>query len=200
MDQHLRPHGRLRTVDTAGGRLLRATSVAVITVGLSALGHAAAGSRLPSVAGMLLTIALATAASYPLCRFSVSRLALVPLLALVQGALHPLFTMAADPPWDHPVAGGASVHEHAAGAGSVTMLAHHLAAALVAAGVVLFTDRVIADLVADRRLFPVATVPTIEPVGPLVLPAAPVIRCHGRLSDLVDRAPRRGPPAAVRNG
>lgn len=151
---------------------------------------------MPSAAGLLLIIALATAAGYPLCRTGVSRVALVPLLALVQAALHPAFSLAARPPW----MAAATPALRDTGHSSLTMLLHHLAAGLVAAGVVVFIDRVIADLVADRRLLPILTLPTIEPFGAAMPGAGRATRCHGRLSDLVDQAPRRGPPTAIRIG
>lgn len=182
-------------METAGGRMLRASSVAAITVGLSAAGHLAAGGHLPTAPGLLVLVALATAASYPLCRGGIARIAVVPLLALVQAALHPAFSLAASPPWD--ATAGAATHSHDAAGSSLAMLGHHLISGLVAAALVLFTDRVLSDLVADRRWLPVLAVPRAEPFATAALAATPVIRRQGRSADLVHQAPRRGPPAVV---
>lgn len=171
----------------------RASFIAAITVGLSAAGHLAAGGHLPTAPGLLFLVALATAAGYPLCRTGIARTAVVPLLALVQAALHPAFSFAASPPWD--AAAGAATHSHDAAGSSLTMLVHHLVSGLVAAAVVVFTDRVLSELVADRGWLPVLAGPTPEPFVTAVLAATPVLRRQDRSADLVHQAPRRGPPA-----
>ena len=74
---------------------MRALAVALITIGLSALAHVAAGGALPAPAGLLGIVVLAAAATFSLCRGSIARPALVPLLATAQSALHPLFSLAA---------------------------------------------------------------------------------------------------------
>jgi hypothetical protein len=204
--------GTIPTMQTAGGRLLRASAVAIITITLSALAHLAAGGALPSLPGLLGVVALSAAAAFPLCRGSIARRALVPLLAFAQAALHPLFAMAAAPPWQeaavatlHPVVLDpvAAVHSaatadpaaHSAHSGSsLTMLLAHLGAALAAASVVLFVDHVLLALIAEHRLRLPTGPPDPLPIGPARTLMSAVVAWRGRVSDLVDQAPRRGPP------
>ena len=162
--------------------------MAVITVGFSVAAHVAAGGMPPAVGPLALLTALSAVVSLPILLRWRSPAALVPLLTVAQGALHPAFGLLAD--------SGAHAGHGMPGAGSwsSTMLLAHLAAGLLAACLVVLVDPLIRSAFLGRRQRPVLS-------GPIVDGAAVVAHPRTRpawvavAADLLDAAPRRGPPA-----
>lgn len=170
-------------------QLLRALVIAVVTVGLSAAAHGAGGAAPPTITSMALMTALSATISLPLLLRWTSPAALVPLLTVAQGALHPAFGALA----------GAPMSQHAghgtAGAGSTAaMLVAHLAAALLAATLIVLLDRTLRAAFLGRTFWPVLSMP-IPAAGPRRPADGFDTRSRNRCSvDLVQLAPRRGPP------
>lgn len=176
-------------------QMLRALVVAVITVGLSAAAHGAAGAPPPALTSTALLTALSATVSLPLLLRWRSPAALVPLLTVTQGALHPAFTaLSAAAPSSHAGQHAASGMATGAGGSTAAMVAAHCAAGLVAASLVVLVDRALAASVLGRVRWPVLSMP-----NPPEEPARPAAGFDtrgrlGRAADLVHVAPRRGPP------
>lgn len=171
-------------------QMLRALAIAVITVGVSAAAHGAGGGAVPSVASMALLTTLSATVSLPLLLRWTSPAALVPLLTVAQGALHPAFGALTDAP-----TGQHAGHASAGGGGSAAaMFIAHPAAGLVAATLIVVLDRALAAAFLGRSWWPVLSMP-VPPADPS-RPADEFdtrARRPGR-SDLEQLAPRRGPP------
>lgn len=175
-------------MDTIRGRLLRSWVIAMIAVGLGAVAHGAAGASVPAPDRLLVVTVVAAVAAFPFYRRSTPGAALVPLLGLAQLVLHPAFVWAGD----EPAAPHAGHGAHAAG---WLMLAAHAAAGLLAAALVVLTDRLLAAALRPRRcrLLLTAVLP-VEPSTATAGPRAVAPIVTGRLAEFVVRAPRRGPP------
>jgi hypothetical protein len=189
----------LRHVGSIRGRLLRSGAVAAISVVVGAAAHGIAGGPLPPAERLILLTLIATGAAFPVYRRSAPGPAAVPLLGLAQSVLHPAFIWAAGTPGDEH-----ANHSAHSGASGMSMLVAHLAAGLVAAALVVLTDRLLTaavrmrlDLLWDRlwdRLLAVR--PGLPPpVDRFVtaIPSSPPTR--GRRSAFIHPAPRRGHPS-----
>ena len=187
----------LRCVGSIRGRLLRSGAIAAVSVAVGAAAHGIAGGPLPPAERLILLTLLATGLAFPVYRRSAPGPATVPLLGLAQSVLHPAFIWAAGTPGDEHAS-----HSAHSGPSGMSMLVAHLAAGLVAAALVVLTDRLVTAAVRMRWGFPWDRLLAVRPVPPLAddrdvtaIPSSPPTR--GRRSAFVHPAPRRGPPWPV---
>jgi hypothetical protein len=193
-------------------RLVRAGSIAVVTVALAALAHVLAGGPLPPAVVLAALTALALAAAVVLTARRVGPLGVLALLGVGQLAVHSAFslftTMSCLP--TSAVQGGSLAHQHHPGMvmgpsaactavdvqpllGSSSMLGLHVAAAVVAALVLAGADRALWWLAAWLSpLFGTSEPAVVVPLPSLPTPADVPVPGRARWRDTV---PLRGPPA-----
>jgi hypothetical protein len=172
---------------TQGPRRARAALTSSALVVLTLAAHSAASGTLPSLVPLVLVVGLATALTWAV---SDRRRSLAWTTAYLVGAQALL----------HLILAFAGTHGHAAGlVPSTSMLAAHLAAALVAAVVLVHSDGLIqrwAALLAHLLGSP-ATV-LADPVGVPGRVLPPSTRRHLHVRDALRHSvERRGPPRAV---
>jgi hypothetical protein len=171
---------------------VRAVHLAVIAVGLSVVAHVAAGGAAPSVTSLALLTVLSAVVSLPILLRWRSPAALIPLLTAAQGVLHPTFGVLTD------ASGGAHTGHALPGSGawSSTMVVAHLAAGLLAASLVVLVDRLLRSAYLGRLQRPALTAPVVRSAVAGALPVRTRPAWAAVAADLLDAAPRRGPPAA----
>ncbi len=162
-----------------GAGLIAGRSVAfgLVTISITALAHAAAGGRLPSVPGAVVLVLATSATAWPVLRRDVRPTVLFAAVGVAQLALHPAF---------QALAGPAAHAGHQAGSGPMVLA--HVAAGLAAVALVLAVDPLVRRLGAARR----AGRPRVLATGSHAVPAGPPI--HLVPARVLTDAPRRGPP------
>jgi len=181
-------------------RLVRAAAVATVVVVLASTAHVAGGGRLPGPLLLSAVLVLTACAAVLLAGRRLSGVQLLAALGAGQAGVHAaLVTFAVE---TVPVVGGHHVEWtpvalHAEpGTASATMLAAHVAATVVAAGVLAAAERGVWTWWAwlQPLHLPVLAVLRLllgEPARPPA-PVVPVLRRPRPV--LLRRSPRRGPP------
>jgi len=184
-------------------RLVRAAAVATVVVVLASTAHVAGGGRLPGPLLLSAVLVVTACAAVLLAGRRLSGVQLLAALGAGQAGVHAaLVTFAVE---TVPVPGGGHHAEWTPvalqaepGTASATMLAAHVAATLVAAGVLAAAERGVWTWWAWLQPLHLPVLAALrlllgEPARPPV-PEPPVLRRPRPV--LLRRSPRRGPPAS----
>lgn len=176
-----------RPAAVPGGRRLRSSVATVEVVGLSAVGHVAAGGPVPDIAGLLALLAVVGGVSAALRQRLLGLRPAVGLVVLGQVAVHSGLTLTG------AHAGHAAVAHDTGMALEPAMLLAHAASAVVTLAAFLWQEQVLVVL-GRAWAWPGTTYAPVSPPAHPVLPARP----GGSFGDLLAReVPRRGPPAVL---